>query len=64
MKKPSTADLKRELVALLLEHQQKASDDFEEGIINEYAYLQRSIPVGMHDMIDQAIENVWSKVIP
>lgn len=64
MKKPSTADLKRELVTLLLEHQEKASDDFNNGRITEMTYLQRSIPVGMHDMIDQAIENAWSKVIP
>ena len=64
MKKPSTADFKHELVTLLLEHQEKASKDFYNGDIDEMAYLQRSIPVGMHEMIDQAIENAWSKVIP
>lgn len=64
MRKPSTADLKRELTVLMLEHQQNASNDFEEGLISKYEYLQRSIPVGMHEMIDQAIENAWSKVTP
>lgn len=64
MKKPSTADMKRELMKLLLEYQQKVCDDFNSGQINEMEYLQKCIPIGMHDMINQAIDNAWSKVIP
>jgi hypothetical protein len=64
VKRPSTADLKDELIKLFIDHQRQVDDQYEAGEIDHLKYLQRSIPVGMTDIINKAIEIAHGRKTP